>query len=157
MDTLEKPVDVHEFIDNLQVVMSELPQVNCPLKHVFSPGMYIRQIFMPAGTVIVSKIHNTTHPYIVSMGIVDVYNSEKDEVVHIEAPYLGITKPGTRRVLNVITDCIWTTFHPLDWITGDENGLSDEDKMSIVDEIESKIIDIRVIELIGKDGILSRM
>lgn len=151
-DTVAAQPDIHQFIDNLQVVMSELPQIDCPLKHIWTPGMYIRQIFMPAGTAIISKTHNTTHPYIVSMGSVDVYNSEKDETVHIEAPYLGVTKPGTRRVLNVLQDCIWTTFHPISWVTGNEGDLDEDKQSELVYRIESEIIEKRMIET-RKDGL----
>jgi len=29
----------------------------------------------------------------------------------IEAPYQGITKPGTQRVLYIHEECVWTTVH----------------------------------------------
>jgi hypothetical protein len=29
----------------------------------------------------------------------------------VEAPYFGITEPGTRRVLVMLEDTVWTTFH----------------------------------------------
>jgi hypothetical protein len=38
--------------------------------------------------------------------------SENDGLQMIEAPFTGITKPGTRRVLLIVEDTIWTTFHP---------------------------------------------
>ena len=65
---------------------------------------------LPAGTIVVSKIHKTEHPYIVSKGHVAVW-IEGQGVVQIRAPHCGITKPGTRRVLYIREDCVWTTFH----------------------------------------------
>jgi hypothetical protein len=38
-----------------------------------------------------------------------VYDGEK--IVTYTAPYQGITKPGTKRILYNHTDVIWTTFH----------------------------------------------
>ena len=82
-----------------------------PVTHHFTPGLYSREIFMPAGAVVVSKIHRTEHPFVVSKGRCLVYRNQ-NEWDRIEAPYFGVTKPGTRRVLLILEDTIWTTFHP---------------------------------------------
>lgn len=84
-----------------------------PVVHRFTPGLYIREIFMPAGSVLTSKIHKTEHPFVISKGSVSVY-SDNDGAQHITAPYTGITKPGTRRFLVIHEDTIWTTFHVTD-------------------------------------------
>lgn len=89
-----------------------------PLTHTFTPGLYSRQIFMPAGSILTSKIHRTEHQFIVSSGRVTVY-SESGSVETICAPHIGITKPGTRRLLLVHEDTVWTTFHP------NPNGITD--------------------------------
>jgi hypothetical protein len=101
------------MVDQIQMAMSDMPQQECPLDHAFTPGLYSRTIFMPAGTLIVSKIHKTEHQYVISAGKVRVWTREQG-VVHLEAPHVGITKPGTRRVLYIDEDCVWTTFHPTD-------------------------------------------
>lgn len=81
-----------------------------PVVHRFTNGMYIREIYMGAGTEVVSKIHKTEHPFVISKGVVSV--SEDGETwSHLSAPYTGITKPGTQRFLVVHEDTIWTTFH----------------------------------------------
>ena len=104
--------NINNRIDELEVVMLEnFEPIDCPLKHIFTPGLYTRQILMKAGSFITSKIHKTEHPYEVSFGKVSVWNNDGEEVI-IEAPHLGITKPGTRRVLFCHTDVVWTTFHP---------------------------------------------
>ena len=100
-----------EQIDELEATMLEnFEPVDCPVEHIFTPGLYSRQIFMKAGTFITSKIHKTRHPYIVSQGLVSVWIDEGQEIV-IQAPHTGITEPGTRRVLYIWEDTIWTTFH----------------------------------------------
>jgi hypothetical protein len=101
-----------EKIDELEVVMANnFPIVNCPLTHRFTDGLYVREIFMPAGTLITSKIHKTQHQYFILKGAVSVWIDEGEEV-YLEAPYIGITEPGTRRVLYIWEDCIWATSHP---------------------------------------------
>jgi hypothetical protein len=127
------------MIDEAEAILVQLPKVECPLKHSFTPGLYIREIFMPAGTLLTSKIHKTEHPFIVSKGKLNVFLD--GEMQYIEAPYRGVTKPGTRRVIYILESTIWTTFHPLPYITGEENNLSDEDIKRITDSIESEIIE----------------
>ena len=101
-----------------------MEQVNCPLIHRFTPGLYIREIFMPAGSLIVSKIHKTCHPFIVSKGVVHVKIND-GEWKRIEAPYSDTTQPGTRRVLYVEEDTIWTTIHRNENDTRDLEELED--------------------------------
>jgi hypothetical protein len=83
----------------------------CPVTHHFTPGLYCRQIFMPARSVVVSRIHKTEHPFVVSQGHCCVYN-ERGEWLELRAPHFGITTPGTRRFLVMLADTVWTTFHP---------------------------------------------
>lgn len=98
-------------VDWLQYALGHAPPVEMPLQHRFTPGLYSREIFMPAGAVVVSKVHKTEHQFVVSKGRVSVW-SEADGVVELRAPHAGVTKPGTRRILVVHEDTIWTTFHP---------------------------------------------
>ena len=80
-----------------------------PLKHTFLDGLYVREIFMPKGLILTSKIHKTRHPYFVLSGDCSVLTD--DGVVHIKAPYFGITEPGTKRVLYIHEDTHWITVH----------------------------------------------
>ncbi|HEY1107424.1 MAG TPA: hypothetical protein VGE76_02290, partial [Opitutaceae bacterium] len=61
--------------------------------------------------IVTSKIHKTEHPFVITQGRVSVY-SENDGAQHLRAPYTGITRPGTRRILVIHEDTVWTTFHP---------------------------------------------
>jgi hypothetical protein len=124
-------------LDRIEAQMvAALPPVQCDLTHTFCPGMYVRQIFMPAGSLITSKIHRTEHPYVISMGRVSVWTAE-DGVQHLSAPHTGITSPGTRRLLFIWTDTVWTTFHATE--------------LTSVDEIEAHILEPYINPLLGKD------
>ena len=99
------------IINELEAAMLEnLPVVDCPLVHRFTEGMYIREIFMPQGTLITSKVHLTNHPFTISKGKVKV-SIDGGEWAEYEAPYTGITKAGTRRILFIVEDCVWSTYH----------------------------------------------
>jgi hypothetical protein len=116
-------------IDELEAAMVEnLDLVECPVTHVFTEGLYTREIFMPAGSLVTSKIHKTEHPYVLSKGKLLVC-IDKGEWVEMVAPYTGVTKPGTRRVAYIIEDTIWTTFH------------ANPDDLTDLDEIENLIIE----------------
>jgi len=106
------PAD-HARIDALEAAMlsGAAPAVDLPLVHRWTPGLYIREIFMPAGTLLTSKIHKTEHPYVVTKGRVSVYIPGVG-VEELAAGHFGITKPGTRRVLYIHEDTTWITFHP---------------------------------------------
>ena len=125
-------------IDTLESVMTEnFESIVCPLIHRFTPSMYIREIFMPKGSLITSKIHMTEHPFTISKGKVSVSIDGDDWQIY-EAPYTGITKIGTRRVLYIEEDCVWTTYHV------------NEDNCTDVEVIEDRILDKYVNKLLVK-------
>ena len=86
---------------------------SCPVTHHFTPGLYCREIFMPKDMVITSRVHRYRHPFVVSQGKCMVYMGGQGEEswTPISAPHFGITEPGTRRVLVILEDTVWTTFH----------------------------------------------
>ena len=106
-DFMGKLTDVEKF-------MSQMPDAKfgddaCPLKHTFGDGLYIREITMAKGLYILSKIHKTTHPYFVTKGECSVIT--ESGTVRIKAPYSGITKAGTQRLLYMHKETVWTTVH----------------------------------------------
>jgi hypothetical protein len=108
-----------EKMNVVEAFCASQPQIHLPLEHRFTSGMYIRTIHMPAGTVVTSRTHLTNHPFVVQSGVVDVYD-EQGKRERLFAGHLGITKAGTRRVLMVHQDCIWSTFHATDKTDPDE-------------------------------------
>lgn len=110
MSELELNKEVSEIDQLEKVMLDNFPMVECPLTHRFTDGLYVREIFMPAGSLITSKIHKTQHQYFVLKGKVMVWVDGEEQI--IEAPYIGITEPNTQRVLYVVEDCIWATSHP---------------------------------------------
>ena len=98
------------MIDRFEEAASSFPAAELPLVHRFTPGLYTRQITMPAGSAVVSREHKTEHPFFISKGKVAVVSENEGRVVY-EAPYSGVTTPGTRRILLVMEETIWTTVH----------------------------------------------
>ena len=68
--SLQEKGSVRDKLYALQGALTNLPEVDCPLQHMFAPGVYIRTIFIPKGTCIVGKIHKHRHANILSSGSV---------------------------------------------------------------------------------------
>ena len=88
------------------------------LKHTFCDGQYIREIFMPAGQVLTSQIHKKKHPFFILTGKLTI--ASEDGVIDIEAPYHGITYPGTKRVIYTHEDTVFITVHATNKTTVEE-------------------------------------
>ena len=114
------------------------PQVECPLQHDFVPGMYARTVFVPAGTLVITKRHNTTHRFAVTKGRIAVW-TEAQGVHVIQAPYRGTTEAGTIRLAVAIQDTVWTTYHETDNtnLVELERELAD-DPVEILEAVERK-------------------
>jgi hypothetical protein len=106
----ENASDFRESIIGLQNELMSMEQVDCPVTHHFAPSVYAREIFMPAGAVVVGKIHKHAHLNIISKGKVIVSTEfGKNELV---APCTFVSEAGTKRAVYIVEDCIWTTIHP---------------------------------------------
>ena len=118
-EAVQRRIDVFENLLRWGIEAGIAEHRETPLRHTFTPGLYAREITMPRGAVVVSKIHKTEHPYVVSKGKCRVF-IEGVGWQTIQAPHFGITKPMTRRVLVILEDTVWATFHPTDKKTVDE-------------------------------------
>jgi len=105
-------VAVQEAVTALKAEVLKLPQVELPTTHTFHGGMYCRQVWRPAGTVIIGKVHKKEHFYMVVAGTVSVTTDES--VITITGPHLLCSKPGTRRAVYAETDALCMTIHRTD-------------------------------------------
>lgn len=85
-------------------------QVDCPLKHYFAPGVYLREIFMPKGTVVIGKIHKTEHLNIIEKGQCSILHRDGTDEI-LQAPVTFVSKPGVQKVLLIHEDTVWKTVH----------------------------------------------
>lgn len=132
METLSVPpeaaIDRFANADQFEKFIAFLPPLkpeDSRLTHKFL-RLYIRTLEMKRGTVWSSKIHKTRHTFSITKGRVAVW-TEREGWARYQAPYSGITEPGTKRFLVIEEDCVWSTFHETD--------------KTDVDEIEKDIIE----------------
>jgi quercetin dioxygenase-like cupin family protein len=114
-------------------MMRDMPQVELKTTHYFADGIYAREVFRPAGTVIVGKVHRKEHLYIVTQGRVRVVMD--DDMKEYAAPAVIVSKPGTKRAVYAIEDSVCMTVHRskkrnLDKL---ERELVEEDKLALFD------------------------
>lgn len=125
----------HTRVDDLErAILDRGLLVPQPTGHLFLPGLYVRQVFNPAGSLVVTKIHKTEHPYFLLHGSMSIRDTVTGEVVHLQAPHHGVTKPGTRRIILAHTDVVFITVHP------------NPDNTQDLDLIESRLIERRELD-----------
>jgi len=96
-------------MDRIEYGITQLPPVDVPLTHLFTPGLYVRTMHVPAGVLITSMEHKTEHPWILLRGVLDVISDTEN--IRYEAPCMGVTPPGTKRLAYIHEDVVWITFH----------------------------------------------
>jgi hypothetical protein len=104
--------DQQKFRHQVMVVQEELaklPQLDCPLNHHFAPGAYAREILLPAGSLVIGKIHKHSHINVISKGRVSVMTEHGR--VDMQAPHTFVSQVGTKRVVYAHEDTVWTTVH----------------------------------------------
>jgi quercetin dioxygenase-like cupin family protein len=99
---------------NLQDFMQAMPEKldiekDCPVRHIFAPGAYAREMTIPKGTVIIGKIHRHAHLNFISAGKVRVVTEDGSH--ELTAPHTFVSTVGTKRVVYALEDTIWTTVH----------------------------------------------
>jgi len=111
--TLEKVSEREAYKEKVEKVEAQLlpqEQVVCPLRHMFAPGVYLREVTMPKGSHIIGHEHKTEHFNIVMKGSAKVVVDGVAE--YIEAPCIFVSKPGVRKVLTILEEMVWATIHP---------------------------------------------
>ena len=97
--------EIKNFLMNPTTEQTELP-----LKHSFAPGVYAREMEIPAGTLLIGKIHKHRHHNFLMKGSIIVL-TEANGVELLQAPLMIVSKEGTQRIGYAITDTVWTTIH----------------------------------------------
>ena len=92
------------IIADLEKEMLDMPQADCPVAHHFGPGIYIREVTLPAGIFAVGHAQKFDHLNIMLTGKVAIVDDGKVRV--LEAPLIFTGKPG-RKVGYVIETCVW--------------------------------------------------
>lgn len=89
----------------LEVAMLTQEQVECPVTHHFGPGIYIREVAIPAGTIVLGHSHTNPCTNILLSGSMAV--SLSGGVVKVlTAPCTFVTQQG-RKLAYIIEDVVF--------------------------------------------------
>jgi hypothetical protein len=116
--TQQLATSMQEKVKALQNELSKLPQYEPLTKHTFHGGMYCREVWRPAGVLVVGKVHKKEHFYMIVYGTVAI--TTDDGVKSVTGPCLLSSMPGTKRAVYAETDTLCMTFHRTDSTTVEE-------------------------------------
>jgi hypothetical protein len=88
--------------------MISMPQVACPVRNYFAPGMYAREITIPAGVVLVGAVHKVDNLVVLSKGRLELMTPEG--TVQISAPHTLMCRAGSKNAAVALEDAVWTNF-----------------------------------------------
>lgn len=96
----------------LEEELNNMPQADCPVKHYFAPGMYAREITIPAGTVLTGAVHKTQNLAVLSKGRLQLVTDSG--VIEISAPHTLTVSPGQKNAAFAIEESVWTNFFAIE-------------------------------------------
>ena len=116
MDLRPLDASMRDKVDRLEAAVCALPQVDCPVRHYFAPGLYAREMTIPAGTVVTGAVHKTDNLIVVSMGRLQIVMA--DGTREVKAGDTIICQRGMKNAVVALEDARWTNFmHNPDNIT----------------------------------------
>lgn len=92
-----------------EAIMKTMPDARhlTKLYHHFAPGLYARELHIPAGMTLTGQIHKFKNLNILSKGTMLV--STEEGVKEVSASFIVVSPAGTKRIAHAVTDCVWTT------------------------------------------------
>lgn len=92
-------------IEKVERAMLELEQMPCPVIHRFAPGVYIREVTLPAGAFCIGAHQKQEHLNIMLKGKVLIRN-KSGGVTQLTAPMVFVGEPG-KKVGYVLEEVVW--------------------------------------------------
>lgn len=102
--------EIRGVIASIEKMCKELgEEIEIPVVHHFSKGVYAREMQMPVGALVVGKIHKHENLNILSAGEVSVLSV--DGIKRVKAPHTFVASEGAKRVIYAHEDTVWTSIH----------------------------------------------
>lgn len=118
------PAEMRDRIVDFEETLNTMPgQFTPPVEQFFGEGVYIRQVFLPAGTIATGKIHKEPCWNILIQGELEVVTEDGYKIM--VAPCIFRSKGGMKRAGRVISDTIWATVHAYDGEEQDSDAMAD--------------------------------
>ena len=108
---MEGSLAINGDVNTLKVAMLAHEQVELPTRHYFHGGLYCREVWQPAGALVVGKVHKREHLYMLVFGTLLIGGENRKTVT---GPSVIKSDPGTQRAIYAMTDALYMTFHRTD-------------------------------------------
>jgi len=89
-----------------------------PVSHMFTDQIYLREMKMYAGHIVMGMIHNYDHAWFLTSGTLSIktlrqptINDSDVEILKYSAPFYETSKAGDQRIIYAHTDCTLVTVH----------------------------------------------
>jgi len=110
METQLETRSQQDAIRSLAFALAEGPTVEVEPVHRFAPGLYVRELTVPAGCVIVGKVHKHESVNILVKG--SALLACDGRVEKVSAPLTFVSGPGRQKAAYVLEDMTWINVHP---------------------------------------------
>lgn len=125
-----------EFINKVEQLESSMLAMNTdlvakgnsdmfPLKHSFSEGIYVREMFMKKDGFVIGKLYKISHTWFLLKGEITVATDEG--VSNYVAPCYVYAPEGTKRVIHAVEDSVFVNVYP------------NPDNITDIDELEDML------------------
>jgi hypothetical protein len=101
-----------EKVERIESIGMNYPQAPCPVIHRFGPGVYIREVKIPAGVFAIGHHQNFEHMNIFLSGRLTMLN-EDGTTTEMIAPVTYVAKPG-RKISFSHEDVVWINVYATD-------------------------------------------
>lgn len=108
-ELVQNPAPTREQIVRLQEAMLPQQCAQPDPTHFFAPGMYLRELTVPAGMLLVGKTHRHAHFLVVTKGRAEVISEFGRSVV--EPGHISVSQAGVKRVVLALEDTQFITVH----------------------------------------------
>ena len=137
MDTQLEARSQQQAIRRLAFALADGPTVHVEPVHRFAPGLYVRELTVPAGSVIIGKVHKHETVNILMKGSALLACDGKLEKV--SAPLTFVSAAGRQKAAYVLEDMTWINVHPT---TETDLGVIEEQFIERDDEFEARRLQI---------------
>lgn len=100
---------VKKEIEQAEAEFLKHEQVDCPVIHRFGPGVYIREVMIPGGSLAIGHHQNFEHMNVFLKGRVTMLNDD-GSTTELRAPMIFTGKPG-RKIGFIHEDMVWLNIY----------------------------------------------
>jgi hypothetical protein len=103
------PVPTRAHIAQLQALLAPIAEQMPEPLHFWLPGLYLRVLTLPAGHVVVGKVHRHDHQLAVLRGKAEVVDGFTRST--LSAGYQGLSRAGAKRAIRCLEETTFLTIH----------------------------------------------